>query len=260
MNAQTEPNPKTAGPSIMGVVAGFAMALGIILPCDAPAAEPYAERRHRLVDEIAEQARLTASYTGRSMFADRVLGAIRDVPRHLFVPAGARHLAYKNRPLAIGYGQTISQPYIVALMTDLLEIVPGQRVLEIGTGSGYQAAVLDAFGARVFTMEIIEPLATSAKARLDALGYDRTTARAGDGYDGWPELAPFDAIIVTAAADHIPPPLVRQLKPGGRMVIPVGPRFMTQQLVLVEKRPDGRITTRQMLPVVFVPLTRPGER
>ncbi len=260
MNAKTEPNLKPAGPSIARVVAGLTTALAALLPIAAAVADEYADRRHRLVEEIAEEARLTATFTGRARFDDRVLDAIREVRRHLFVPEAVRRLAYKNRPLPIGHGQTISQPYIVALMTDLLAIVPGQSVLEIGTGSGYQAAVLAAFGARVFTMEIIEPLATSAESRLAALGYDRVATRAGDGYDGWPERAPFDAIIVTAAANHIPPPLVRQLKPGGRMVIPVGPRFMTQQLVLVEKRPDGRITTRQMLPVVFVPLTRPGER
>ena len=260
MNASTELRFEPAGPSIARLVAGLATALAGFLQIAAAAADAYADRRHQLVDEVAGQARLTASYTGRTRFDDRVLAAIRDVPRHLFVPEAVRRLAYENRPLPIGHGQTISQPYIVALMTDLLDIAPGQSVLEIGTGSGYQAAVLAVFGATVFTMEIIEPLASSAKSRLAALGYDSVTTRAGDGYDGWPDRAPFDAIIVTAAADHIPPPLVRQLKPGGRMVIPVGPRFMTQQLVLVERRRDGRVTTRQMLPVVFVPLTRPGQR
>ena len=260
MNASTEPILKPAGPSIARIVAGLAAALAGLLQIAAAAGDEYADRRHRLVEVIAGQARLTASYTGRTRFDDRVLDAIRDVPRHLFVPEAIRRLAYENRPLPIGHGQTISQPYIVALMTDLLDIAPGQSVLEIGTGSGYQAAVLAAFGATVYTLEIIEPLASGAKSRLTALGYDSVTTRAGDGYDGWPDRAPFDAIIVTAAADHIPPPLVRQLKPGGRMVIPVGPRFMTQQLVVVERRRDGRVTTRQMLPVVFVPLTRPGER
>ncbi len=219
-------------------------------------ADEYAERRHRLVEQIAAEARLTAPFTGRRSFDDRVMQAMDRVPRHLFVPENKRRFAYFNRPLPIGYGQTISQPYIVALMTELLDITPGQTVLEIGTGSGYQAAVLAALGVTVYTIEIIEPLANSAKARLAELGYDLVTTRQGDGYDGWAEHAPFDAIIVTAAASHIPPPLVRQLKPGGRMVVPVGPRFMVQQLVLVEKDADGKVKTRQMLPVAFVPLTR----
>ena len=180
------------------------------------------------------------------------------VERHKFVPTSHQDSAYANQPLPIGHGQTISQPYIVALMTDLIRIDPGDKVLEIGTGSGYQAAVLAEMGAEVFTIEIIKPLASQAFKRLTSLGYDNVKTRKGDGYYGWQEEAPFDAIVVTAAASHIPPPLIRQLKPGGVMVIPVGSRFMVQQLVLVSKNEAGDITTRQILPVRFVPLT--GDR
>jgi protein-L-isoaspartate(D-aspartate) O-methyltransferase len=236
-------------------------AILIVSALGAPAAvraqgADYADRRARLVQEIAADARRTAVFTGRRAFDGRVSRAMARVERHLFVPEALRRYAYRNRPLPIGHGQTISQPYIVALMTDLLNPAPGQVALEVGTGSGYQAAVLAALGLRVYTMEVIEPLAKSAAARLEALGYRNVTTRWGDGYDGWPEHGPFDAIIVTAAADHIPPPLIAQLKPGGRMIIPVGARFMTQQLVLIEKSAAGKVTTRQVLPVVFVPLTR----
>jgi protein-L-isoaspartate(D-aspartate) O-methyltransferase len=157
--------------------------------------------------------------------------------------------------LPIGYGQTISQPYIVALMTDLIKPRPGDRVLELGTGSGYQAAILAELTGEVYSIEIIEELGKQARDRLSRLGYDNITLRTGDGYYGWEEHAPFDAIVVTAAAGHVPPPLVAQLKPGGRMVIPVGSRFLTQQLVLIEKQADGQLITRQVLPVKFVPLT-----
>ncbi len=222
----------------------------------AAAADDYAERRLSLVRRIEDDARRTAVWSGRPSFDARVLEAMARVPRHLFVPQKRRRYAYENRPLPIGYGQTISQPYIVALMTDLVAPAPGQIALEVGTGSGYQAALLADLGMRVYTMEIIEPLAEAAKARLEKLGYRNVTTRWGDGYDGWAEHAPFDAILVTAAASHIPPPLLAQLKPGGRMVIPVGGRFLTQQLVLIKKDAEGRITTRQILPVRFVPLRR----
>jgi protein-L-isoaspartate(D-aspartate) O-methyltransferase len=185
-----------------------------------------------------------------------VLAVMGRVPRHEFVPAAERDSAYEDRPLPIGYGQTISQPYIVALMTDLLKLPRGGTALEVGTGSGYQAAVLAELGARVYTMEIVPQLARDAADRLRNLGYGKVDVRQGDGYHGWPEAAPFDGIVVTAAATQIPPPLVAQLKPGGRMVIPVGPAFMVQQLLLVEKTADGRITTEVLLPVSFVPLTR----
>ena len=183
------------------------------------------------------------------------MDVLNSVERHRFVPAREISNAYENRPLPIGHGQTISQPYIVALMTDLLEPEPGDVVLEIGTGSGYQAAVLAGLVERVYSIEIIEALQEQAAARLRRLGYDNVVTRLGDGYFGWPEQAPFDAIIVTAAASHVPPPLIGQLKPGGRMVIPVGGRFATQHLLLLEKNAAGEILTRQIAAVRFVPLT-----
>ena len=177
------------------------------------------------------------------------------VERHKFVPREQVPFAYENRPLRIGYGQTISQPYIVALMTDLLDPQPDDVALEIGTGSGYQAAVLSGLVARVYTIEIIEALAEQGGARLQRLGYDNVVTKLGDGYFGWEEHAPFDAIVVTAAASHVPPPLIEQLKPGGRMIIPVGGRFVTQMLLLIEKTEDGRVVSRQIGAVRFVPLT-----
>lgn len=185
-----------------------------------------------------------------------VLRAMSHVPRHEFVPQHLWAQAYEDSPLPIGYGQTISQPFIVAEMTRLLQLKPGSRVLEIGTGSGYQAAVLTEFTPHVFTIEIIGELMRSAQKRLQRLGYTVVRVRHGDGYYGWPEEAPFDAIIVTAAAGEIPPPLIAQLKPGGRMVIPVGAALSTQSLMLVEKQADGTIRTRSLMPVRFVPLVR----
>jgi len=208
-----------------------------------------------MVAAIEADVAATRFYLDKQALDARVMQALATVPRHEFVPADERRHAYENRPLPIGHGQTISQPYIVAVMTDLLEPKPTDKVLEIGAGSGYQAAVLGALTAQVYTVEIIEPLGLAAGERLQRLGYANVHARVGDGYYGWPEAAPFDAIVVTAAAGHIPPPLIQQLKPGGRMVIPVGSTFMVQQLVLVEKDMDGRLTTRQILPVRFVPLT-----
>jgi len=177
------------------------------------------------------------------------------VPRHEFVPADQLDYAYENRPLPIGHGQTISQPYIVALMTDLIETRSDYSVLEVGTGSAYQAAVLAELVDKVYSIEIIEPLGEAASKRLARLGYENVRTRIGDGYYGWPEAAPFDAIVVTAASSHVPPPLIKQLKKGGRMVIPVGSRFMTQQLLFVEKDSQGEVFTRQVMPVRFVPLT-----
>lgn len=185
-----------------------------------------------------------------------VLRAMRTVPRHEFVPDADRAAAYGDFPMPIGHGQTISQPYIVAYMTQMLALKPGANTLEIGTGSGYQAAVLaEVVRTNVFSIEIIEPLATAAAERLKRLGYNQVRVKHADGYDGWPEQAPFDAIIVTAAADHVPPPLIKQLKAGGRMIIPVGGAWLTQFLVIVEKQADGTVKTRQDLPVRFVPLT-----
>ena len=221
----------------------------------APVADEYAAQRKELMEDIAALARTTSAETGRPAFDPRVMAVMGTVPRHRFVPAGELRAAYRNRPLPIGYGQTISQPYIVALMTDLMNLKPHHVVLEIGTGSGYQAAILADLAQTVCTIEIVEPLAREAAERLRTLGYTKVRTRVGDGYHGWEDCGPFDAIIVTAAASHVPPSLVRQLKAGGRMVIPVGPPFLAQHLMLVEKREDGTILTRQILPVAFVPLT-----
>jgi protein-L-isoaspartate(D-aspartate) O-methyltransferase len=226
------------------------------LACVTRAADdPYTVERAKLVEEVAALAAYTGNETGRDKLEARVLDALAKVPRHRFVPDDQEKYAYRNRPLPIGYGQTISQPYIVALMTDLLNVKPGQRVLEIGTGSGYQAAILAELGAEVYTIEIVEPLGKRAEATLAAVGYGKVKVRVGDGYFGWEAHAPFDAIIVTAAASHVPPALVTQLKPGGRMVIPVGAQFLTQHLQLVEKEADGSVVSKQTLPVRFVPLT-----
>lgn len=219
------------------------------------AADRYEKARRNMVQAIETDVQDTSYYINRKSLDQRVMSVMGRVERHRFVPPSEISRAYANRPLPIGHGQTISQPYIVALMTDLISPEPGDKILEVGTGSGYQAAVLAELGAEVFTMEIIEPLALQAEERLRDLGYDQVKTLQGDGYYGWPEEAPFDAVIVTAAADHIPPPLIRQLKPGGIMVIPVGSRFMVQQLVLVNKDDTGAVTTRQILPVRFVPLT-----
>ncbi|MCP5416309.1 MAG: protein-L-isoaspartate(D-aspartate) O-methyltransferase [Chromatiaceae bacterium] len=233
--------------------------LGILLlalcASDGLQADPFATQRAQMIREIEADVRETSIYIDKQELDARVMRVMAEVPRHLFIPEKQRPFAYDNRPLGIGHGQTISQPYIVALMTDLLRPHPGDRVLELGTGSGYQAAVLAQLGAQVSTIEIIEPLARQAEERLTGLGYDNITTRIADGYYGWEEHAPFDAIVVTAAASQIPPPLLRQLKPGGRMVIPIGGSFQVQQLVLIEKQQDGAITTRQILPVRFVPLT-----
>lgn len=225
--------------------------LGAALLCGQARAEEMATERRAMVEEVAIMDRAFGSGEPIDPAVMAVLGRI---PRHEFVPGALRSRAYDNQPLPIGHGQTISQPYIVAVMTDLLKIRSGDTALEIGTGSGYQAAVLAELGVQVFTIEIIKPLAEEATERLRRLGYTKVATKVGDGYEGWPEHGPFDAIIVTAASSHVPPPLLRQLKPGGRMVIPVGPPFLTQQLMLIEKHKDGSIATRQMMPVRFVPL------
>ncbi|MGD2113190.1 MAG: protein-L-isoaspartate(D-aspartate) O-methyltransferase [Gammaproteobacteria bacterium] len=219
------------------------------------AADRMKEARLAMIDEIEDDVRLTSLSLEKESLDPRVMQAMGAVPRHRLVPDRLQDAAYENRPLPIGHGQTISQPYVVAVMTDLLNLEPGNRVLEVGTGSGYQAAILAELGAQVYTIEIIEPLGERARRDLEALGYANIEVRIGDGYYGWAAEAPFDAIVVTAAASHVPPPLIEQLKPGGRMVIPVGGRFMVQQLVLVEKDAGGEVTTRQILPVRFVPLT-----
>jgi protein-L-isoaspartate(D-aspartate) O-methyltransferase len=218
------------------------------------AADPETAARFDMVRTIEVMARESNTGAIPTTLDAGVLAAMRRVPRHAFVPAAQRDLAYANRPLPIGFGQTISQPYIVAVMTNLLRLAQHGRALEIGTGSGYQAAVLAELGHQVYTIEIVSSLAEQAAKRLSDLGYDGVHARQGDGYYGWPEAAPFDGIVVTAAASHIPPPLLDQLKPGGRMVIPIGAAFMVQQLMLIEKLADGSIRTEASLPVAFVPL------
>ncbi len=202
---------------------------------------------------------VTSQIAQRGIDDRSVLAAMRSVPRHQFVPRNARKAAYADHPVAIGYGQTISQPYIVAYMCQLARLGPESRVLEVGTGSGYHAAVMAQIADTVYTMEIIPELAASSRETLTSLGYANLVTRHADGYYGWPEAAPFDAIIVTAAADHIPPPLIKQLAEGGRMIIPVGHPFLTQHLVLVEKK-DGQISSRQLIPVRFVPLTGEDQR
>ncbi|WP_085032486.1 protein-L-isoaspartate(D-aspartate) O-methyltransferase [Ensifer aridi] len=225
----------------------------------APAQNRLAERA-AMIETIKGHARSAPSAVEGQGIDPAVLTTMGKVPRHLFVPNEQRSAAYRDRPLPIGYGQTISQPFIVALMTDLINVGPGDSVLEIGTGSGYQAAVLSPLAGKVYSIEIIPQLGERAAARLAELRYNNVEVRVGDGYYGWPARAPFDGIVVTAAASHIPPPLVEQLAKGGRMVVPVGGPFATQFLMLVEKRRDGSITTRQLLPVSFVPLRGGGAR
>ena len=221
-------------------------ASGSAPPEASGSASPEAAARAAMVQNPLER---------RGVEDPAVLGALRTVPRHLFVPLPLRPHAYEDRPLAIGWDQTISQPYIVASMTEEAHVEPGSRVLEIGTGSGYQAAVLAEITPHVFSIEIKPSLAKRAAHALREAGYETVKTREGDGYDGWPEEAPFDAILVTAAAPHVPPPLVRQLKLGGRMVIPVGSAFAVQDLVLVTKDEDGTVRTHSLYAVRFVPLT-----
>ena len=211
--------------------------------------DPSERRRARMVE---------TQIVARGVRNPRVLEAMRNVPRHLFVDPSQRDQAYEDHPLPIAGNQTISQPYIVALMTELLELTPGEKVLEIGTGSGYQSAVLSKLARQVFTIEIVPELARSASEKLAELGYKNVTVKEGDGYRGWPEHAPFDAIIVTAAPERIPQPLLDQLAPAGRMVIPVGGFF--QELKVFHKEKDGRITEKDILPVRFVPMTGEVEK
>jgi protein-L-isoaspartate(D-aspartate) O-methyltransferase len=213
---------------------------------ESPQPDAMAERRRE------RQAMVERQIAARGIRDPRVLAAMREVPRHVFVPEAVSERAYADTPLPIGRGQTISQPYIVALMTELAELQPGDRVLEIGTGSGDQAAVLATLGCRVWSIEIVEPLAAEAAARLAGLGYDRVQVRAGDGYRGWPEAAPFDAVLVTAAPPRIPEPLLEQLAEGGRLVAPVGDGI--QHLTVVSKD-EGALSRRVVLPVRFVPMT-----
>ncbi|MCW8837051.1 MAG: protein-L-isoaspartate(D-aspartate) O-methyltransferase [Rhodospirillales bacterium] len=219
-----------------------------------PEETELARERDDLMAEIAAEVRDTAEWTGRKALSVRVRNAMATVPRHAFVPAAERHLSYRNHPLPIGLGQTISQPYIVAIMTELLDIGPDARVLEVGTGSGYQTAVLAEVAAEVWSVELLPELADTAREKLGELGYANVHIRTGNGREGWPEAAPFDAIMVTAAAESIPETLVRQLKPGGRMIIPVDDTAFRQRLVLVIKDEKGDVRVSKGLPVAFVPL------
>ena len=220
----------------------------------AEAQDSYVRERSRMLEEIAMLTRETRLETGRVALAERVMAAVAKVPRHEFVPPDQKRNAYQNRPLPIGQGQTISQPFIVALMTEIMDVKRTDKVLEIGTGSGYQAAVLAELAGAVYTIEIVEPLAREAAERLKSLGYRNVVTRIGDGYQGWAEHAPFDAIMVTAAPREVPQPLIDQLKPGGRLVVPVGGQLAGQTLLVVEKQPDGKTTRRNVMSVRFVPL------
>lgn len=228
-------------------------AILLLLYSHVAAADEFQRKREVLVDIIKDDVAATSDFLQQKTLGDAVLDALRKVPRHEFVPEDQRAYAYENRPLPIGYGQTISQPYIVAVMTNVLNPKKTDRVLEVGTGSGYQAAILAMLVDNVYSIEIIEKLADQAAKNLKKTGYAVHT-RIGDGYYGWETEAPFDCIVVTAVASHIPPPLIKQLKPGGRMIIPVGSAFMSQYLVLVIKDADGKVSTRQIAPVRFVPL------
>ena len=222
-------------------------------------AQDYAGQRARLVVEVDATYAATRAETGLAAMSPQVRAALAKVERHRFVPASQAAAAYRNHPLPIGSGQTISQPYIVALSTDLIAPQAGQRVLEIGTGSGYQAAILAEIVSKVYSIELVPSLGKEAAERLTTLGYANVEVRIGDGYAGWPEQAPFDGIVVTAAAPRVPQALVDQLKPGGRMVIPVGASHAAQELLLVVKKPDGSVEKKSVLPVRFVPLV-PGKK
>lgn len=230
-------------------------------PAGAPSGPTPAGIELAKVERAAERELMVArTIEARGVRDPRVLAALRAVPRHRFVPEGERANAYADSPLPIGHRQTISQPYVVALMSEAVAPGPGQRVLEIGTGSGYQAAVLAEMGAEVWTIEIVRELGEEAARTLRALGYGAVRTRIGDGYHGWPEAAPFDAIVVTAAPGFVPPALVEQLAPGGRMVLPVGERDGVQELMLVRKDADGRVREESLGPVRFVPMTGAAEQ
>jgi len=213
----------------------------------------FVAEREAMIEIIAAYVYFSAEQTHRRRLRDRVMAAMERVPRHRYVPRELRHIAYEDGPLPIGYGKTISQPFMVALMTDLLDISPQDRVLEVGTGLGYQAAILAELAEQVYTIEILEELARDAHDRLREAGYDRIHFRVGNGANGWPEHAPFHKIIVTAAPGLIPPTLLQQLASGGRMIIPAGIED-DQTLLLVEKSESGRLSTREVIPVRFAPL------
>src|SRR2546428_3440360 len=233
---------------MLGVLLSALLLLAVTHSQPADAQDPRAAARARMVAEIAAMARETGAETGRPRFGEAVMAAMGKVPRHRFVPVLQDIFAYDNRPLPIGEGQTISQPYIVALMTDLLDPKSADTVLEVGTGSGYQAAVLAELVAKVYTIEIVEPLARRARQVLGELAYRNVEVRIGDGYGGWPAAAPFDAIIVTAAPAAVPQPLIDQLKPGGRMGVPGGAPSDVAHLPLLEQQSGGRTTTQRAPP------------
>lgn len=231
----------------------------VVISMSTACAQPnYDDQRRALVEAVREESALAGQY-GAPAISETVLKVIGEVPRHEFVPEEQQPLAYEDRPLPIGGGQTISQPYIVGLMTDLADIAKDEVVLEIGTGSGYQAAVLSTLADRVYTIEIIDWLGRRAARDLERLGYDNVSVRVGDGYQGWPEHAPFDAILVTAAPETVPEPLIAQLAIGGRLVIPVGAQHERQELMLLIKTSDGTLREESVIPVRFVPLTRDPE-
>ncbi|WP_455201825.1 protein-L-isoaspartate(D-aspartate) O-methyltransferase [Kaarinaea lacus] len=220
--------------------------------------ESVKDRVDTMIREIEAEVAFTRRYIGKNSLDSRVMAAMKAVPRHEFVPPNQQLLAYINGPLSIGHGQTISQPYIVALMTDLMNVHKDSVVLEIGTGSGYQAAILSQLVKQVYTMEVIPELKELAQVKFDKLGYNNIECRLGDGHEGWPEHAPYDAIIVTAAAAEIPEALLDQLKPDANLVIPVGSTYGPQELLLIRKDQQGKITTRDVLAVAFVPLVKTG--
>jgi len=223
------------------------------------AEENYAAARADMVTAVEAMARESGPFTGHAVLAEPVMEALATVPRHRFVPADRQDVAYLNRALPIGHDQTISQPYIVALMTDLAHLSPGDKVLEIGTGSGYQAAILAELGAEVYSIEIVPELGREAANTLEQLGYNNLHLRIGNGYEAWPEAAPFDAIIVTAAPPQVPPALKEQLATGGRMVIPVGPVSGPQTLQVISKEANGSTQSREVVPVGFVPMVKEAD-
>jgi len=252
--------PRNTFPSAKRLLFKVVTLMTFLLTAPRAGAAPadYAAEREALAREIERQVAATRFELGTDQLDPLVMAAMRAVPRHEFVPPGLRAEAYANHPLPIGGGQTISQPYIVAIMSHLLGVEAGDKVYELGTGSGYQAAVLAEMGVEVYTVEILPELAQGAEQLLHRLGYDNVRVRAGDGYLGWPQAAPFDGILVTAAADHVPEPLVEQLAVDGRLVMPIGAAGWVQQLVVLRKAADGTLERTVILPVRFVPVTGPG--
>jgi len=238
----------------------LSLILLLLTPTACVGSSDYAAEREALVREIERQVIETRFELGTDRLDPNVIAAMRSVPRHEFVPFALQAEAYANRPLPIGAGQTISQPYIVAIMTHLLGVKRGDKVYELGTGSGYQAAVLAEMGVDVYSVEIVPELAARAQETLRRLGYENVSVRAGDGYLGWPEAAPFNGILVTAAAEHAPQPLIQQLAPKGRLVMPIGKGGWVQKLVVMEKTEAGTLNRRDVLPVRFVPVTGPSVR